>query len=169
MPFQISVIASKMGWTSAPFRALDFLCRAEPFFKRWHSFDEWENRRTGRAEHFVTGSGGFALAIHQMFLAQTQPEEWTLFSGIPADWTDVGFRRLGTSAGWTVSANLAEGRFVRVNASLVGEMAEEKFRLLVPENYEVLSSTTDSMERSSDGRFWILIWVRSEVSVTRDN
>ena len=116
LPYQLSATAAGIGRREGPTSAAGILRLAEPFIRDWHAVDEWENRRTGRADHFVTAAGGFATAIHHMLLAETAEGVWELFPGTPADWQNVSFEGLVTRNGWRISAELQKGRLIRAHA-----------------------------------------------------
>jgi hypothetical protein len=110
MPHQLSAVASRLELKEGPKSAKALLDQSEIFYKTWHAFDEWENRRTVRAKIFVTAAGGFCSAIHHMLLAETAEDTCTLFPGVPDDWKDVSFANLHTPHGWRVSAERRDGR-----------------------------------------------------------
>jgi hypothetical protein len=104
--------------------------QADSFFKGpWHAFDEWENRRTARAHIFVTSAGGFCTALHHLLLAETEPNVWSLWPGVPEEWTDLSFRNLHSRSGWIVSANRKNGRTVEVSAQPINQNADPEFTL----------------------------------------
>ena len=117
MPHQLSALASRLGETEGPGSAYQLLKDADIYYKTWHAFDEWENRRTARAKIFVTAAGGFCTAIHHLLLAEGEPGVLRIFPGIPDDWQDCAFERLTTSLGWTVSARLKGGKLVTLDAT----------------------------------------------------
>lgn len=127
LPHQASVVASQLGRREGPTSASGLLRAADGFYKPWHAYDEWENRRAVRAANFVTAAGGFATAMHHMLVAETSPGVWRLFAGAPEGWGEVGFRGLVTRAGWRVSARRQGGRVVEVEAERVGAEAAEEF------------------------------------------
>lgn len=106
---------------------------ADPFYKPWHAYDEWENRRSVRAATFVTAAGGFCLALHVQLLAETAPGEWSFYPGAPADWTDLSFDHLHPRVGWAVSARRKGGRTVSVSAFPICDKADPLFTLIVPD------------------------------------
>ena len=99
LPHQASVVASQLARSEGPGSGHALLRSADPFYKPWHAYHEWENRRSVRAATFVTGAGGFCLALHAQLLAETALGEWSLYPGAPADWTDLTFDHLHTRAG----------------------------------------------------------------------
>jgi hypothetical protein len=117
MPHQLSSLASRLGNHEGPRSAYALLKESDIFYKTWHAFDEWENRRTARAKIFVTAAGGFCTAIHHMLLAEGVPGLLRIFPGIPDDWQDCAFEGLTTPLGWTVSAHLKSGRIVQLDAT----------------------------------------------------
>jgi hypothetical protein len=129
LPHQASVVASQLGRRRGPASAAGLLRAADSFYKPWHAYDEWENRRAARAANFVTAAGAFATAMHHMLVAETRPGVWTLFAGAPEEWADVAFRGLVTRAGWRVTARRAGGNVTEVEAEPVGPEAEEIFAL----------------------------------------
>jgi hypothetical protein len=131
LPHQLSIVASQLGIMEGPSAAASLLRQADRFYKPWHAYDEWENRRTGRAEHFVTAAGGFATALHHMLIAETEAGLWTLFPGAPPEWKDLSFDNLHTRAGWIVSASLSGGVLQQITARPVGPAADPVFRLKV--------------------------------------
>jgi hypothetical protein len=154
LPHQLSVVASQLEMRQGSRSACALLRQADRFYKPWHAYDEWENRRTGRAEHFVTAAGGFATALHHMLLAETQAGLWSLFPGTPDEWQDLHLENLHTRAGWIVSASLRDGRLTHLEARPVGPAADPVFRLKIrhplsaplqsdaPVDNEVLGSST---------------------------
>ena len=116
LPHQLSASASQAGCRDGASSAAGILRAANAFYRSWHAVDEWENRRTGRADHFVTGAGAFATAIHHMLLAETGDGIWELFHGTPGEWSDVSFEGLVTRTGWRVSATLSGGALTEVRA-----------------------------------------------------
>jgi len=110
IPHQASIVASRLGRSAGPAGAAEILRHADTFYRPWHAFDEWENRRTTRCGYYVTSAGGFALAIQHLLLAETARGVWRLFPAVPGDWHDVSFRDLRIPAGWRVSAALVQGR-----------------------------------------------------------
>ena len=129
LPHQASVVASQLRQREGTASAAALLRSADVFYKPWHAFDEWENRRAVRAANFVTAAGGFCLAIHAMLLAETEPGVWELFPGIPADWEEAGFDHLHTRAGWKVSASLRGGKVESVSAEPAHAQASDQFVL----------------------------------------
>ena len=129
IPHQLSVVASQLQRRTGPTSAVELLRQADRFYKGNHAYDEWENRRTGRAETFVTAAGGFCTALHHMLLAETGEGEWSLFPGIPPAWRDVSFERLITRAGWVVSATLKDGELAGYEAKPVNERSADSFVL----------------------------------------
>lgn len=129
LPHQASVVASQLGRREGPTSASHLLRAADSFYKPWHAYDEWENRRTVRAANFVTAAGGFVTALHHLLLAETAPGVWSLFPGAPDDWSDLAFRRLITRAGWSVSAVRKAGKVIKVEAAPVGSEADATFVL----------------------------------------
>ena len=117
MPHQLSALASRLGQREGPRSAYALLKDADIFYKTWHAFDEWENRRTARAKIFVTAAGGFCTAIHHMLLAEGAPGVLRVFPGIPDSWHDCAFERLTTPLGWTISARLEGGKLVQLDAT----------------------------------------------------
>jgi hypothetical protein len=129
LPHQASVVASQLGLREGPASASGLLRAADSFYKPWHAYDEWENRRAARAANFVTAAGGFATAMHHMLVAETRPGVWTLFAGAPEGWRDVAFRGLVTRAGWRVTARREGGNVAEVEAEPVGAASEGIFAL----------------------------------------
>ncbi len=129
LPHQASVVASQLRRREGPASAAGLLRAADSFYKAWHAYDEWENRRAVRAANFVTAAGGFATAMHHLLIAETAPGVWTLFAGAPEAWGEVAFRGLLTRAGWRVSARREGGRVVEVEAEPVGAEAAAEFVL----------------------------------------
>ena len=127
LPHQASVVASQLGRREGPASAAGLLRAADSFYKPWHAYDEWENRRAVRAANFVTAAGGFATAMHHLLIAETRAGVWTLFAGAPATWSEVAFSGLVTRAGWRVSARRTGGRVVEVAAEPVGVEAAAEF------------------------------------------
>jgi len=115
MPHQLSAVASRLELREGPGSAHALLQQSEIFYKTWHAFDEWENRRTLRAKIFVTAAGGFCSALHHMLLAETDLDTYTLFPGVPEDWTDVSFNNLHTMHGWRISAQRKDGKVISVS------------------------------------------------------
>ncbi|HKJ90975.1 MAG TPA: hypothetical protein VJ960_07575 [Oceanipulchritudo sp.] len=116
MPHQLSCVASQLGRRDGPTGGASLLRQADRFFKCWHAYDEWENRRTARARIFVTAAGGFCTAIHHMLLSVREPRALLLFPGIPRSWQSCAFEGLTTPLGWTVSARLEAGKVSFVKA-----------------------------------------------------
>jgi len=116
MPHQLSCVASRIGRREGSSSAYQLLKEADRFYKTWHAYDEWENRRTVRAKIFVTAAGGFCTALHHMLLAQTDAHTLSLFHGIPPHWSDGSFENLTSALGWTVSATLKGGAVTRLRA-----------------------------------------------------
>ena len=116
MPHLFSIVASQLSRRAGPASAGELLRQADVFYKPWHAFDEWENRRTARAAIFVTAAGAFCSAIHAMLLAETGPGVWSLFPGIPEDWETLAFTDLRTRHGWRVSARLEGGKLIHCEA-----------------------------------------------------
>jgi len=129
LPQQLSAVASQMCRREGPTSAVGLLRQADEFYRDWHAFDEWENRRTGRADHFVTAAGGFATAIHHLLLAETEDGVWSLFPGIPGNWTSLRFDGLITRTGWKVSAELQDGALTHVHAEPAFANASPTLRL----------------------------------------
>ncbi|HEX8371567.1 MAG TPA: hypothetical protein VF585_02210 [Chthoniobacterales bacterium] len=129
LPHQASVVASQIRRAEGPTSAIALLRQADVFLKPWHAGDEWENRRSVRAAVFVTGAGGFCIALHHAVLAETEDQVWTLFPGIPAEWKDLAFDDLTTRAGWKVSARLANGKIVSLRAEPTHAAASAVFTL----------------------------------------
>jgi hypothetical protein len=129
LPHQLSATASGSRRREGPTGAVGILRTADAFYRDSHAVDEWENRRTGRSDHFVTAAGGFATAIHHLMLAETEPGVWELFPGTPRHWTDVSFERLVTRHGWRVSASLEAGELVEVRAEPAHGLAAESLTL----------------------------------------
>ncbi|MFW6213606.1 MAG: hypothetical protein ACOC8L_11960, partial [Spirochaetota bacterium] len=123
LPHQLSATAAQLGRREGAASAAGVLRLADHFYRDWHAIDEWENRRTGRAETFVTGAGGFATAIHHLLLAETSNGVWELFPATPESWKDVSFDGLVTRTGWRISATLAGGRLVHVSAERAHDRA----------------------------------------------
>lgn len=132
LPHQASVVASQLQRSQAYY----LLRHADSFYKTWHAYDEWENRRTARAANFVTAGGGFATAIHHMLLAETRPGEWSLFPGVPSHWRDLAFDKLRTRNGWTVSARMRDGRIQDVQARPTHADAATELKLIGLKNEE---------------------------------
>lgn len=134
LPHQASVVASQLGRREGPTSASELLRGADAFYKPWHAYDEWENRRSARAWHFVTAAGGFCTAIHHMLAAETGPGIWSLFAATPTAWRDVSFRELRLRCGWTVSAGMENGVTVsfEVRATHVSADTEIRFHLPNP-------------------------------------
>ena len=129
LPHQASVVASQLQRREGPASASSLLRQADSFYKGYHAYDEWENRRTGRAENFVTAAGGFCTALHHLLLAETAERVWSLFPGIPPEWGDLSFRNLHTRAGWVVSAELKDGKLGAWSAEPAGPGASPAFTL----------------------------------------
>jgi hypothetical protein len=129
LPHQLSATASAVRHREGATGAAGILRLADAFYRDWHAVDEWENRRTGRADHFVTAAGGFATAIHHMLLAETAEGVWELFPGIPPECTNVAFEGLVTRNGWRISARLHNGRLENVEACPLHDRAPRKLRL----------------------------------------
>jgi hypothetical protein len=129
LPHQLSATASMAGSREGAASGAGILRLADAFYRQWHAVDEWENRRTGRADHFVTGAGGFATAIHHLLLAETKQGVWELFPGTPREWQDVAFEGLITRNGWRVSARLEKGKLVQVEAEPAHDSADEVLNL----------------------------------------
>jgi len=110
LPHQASIVASQLCRPEA----VVLLRQADAFYKCWHAYDEWENRRLARAAVFVTAAGGFCTALHHLLLAETGPGVWSLFPGIPEEWQDVAFQNLLTRHGWRISARREAGRVVHL-------------------------------------------------------
>ncbi|GEM_PF-2864230 len=144
LPQQLSAVASQMGRREGPTSATGLLRQADEFYRDWHAYDEWENRRTGRADHFITSAGGFATAIHHLLLSETEDGIWSLFPGIPEEWTSLKFEGLITRNGWKVSAELNDGQITFLHAEQAFDTAAPSLRLgchfsgpAVPEGTEV--------------------------------
>lgn len=116
MPHQMSCVASQLGRRDGPTGGAALLRQADLYYKCWHAYDEWENRRTARAKIFVTAAGGFCTAIHHMLLSVSEPRTLLLFPGIPGSWRSCAFEGLTTPLGWTVSARLEAGKVSFVKA-----------------------------------------------------
>ena len=129
LPHQASVVAAQLQRTRGPAAAAAILRQADSFYKANHAYDEWENRRTGRAETFVTAAGGFCTAIHHLLLAETAPGIWSLFPAIPPEWKTLSFQNLHTRAGWVVSAELRDGKLASYNARPVSPTTADPFIL----------------------------------------
>jgi hypothetical protein len=129
LPHQASIVASQLGKSEGPTSAAQLLRNADSFYKTWHAYDEWENRRTARAAVFVTAAGGFCTAIHAMLLAETETGVWSLFPGIPGDWRDLKFTNLHTRNGWKVSAELKDGLIIHCEATPAHPNAAKEFIL----------------------------------------
>ena len=110
IPHHAAIVASRLRRSRGPAGAAAILRHADTFYRPWHAFDEWENRRTTRCGYYVTSSGGFALAIQHLLLAETARGVWRLFPAVTEDWRDASFRDLRIHAGWRVSAALVDGR-----------------------------------------------------------
>lgn len=132
MPHQLSIVASQLQRTSGFGNAWEMLEQTEVFYKTWHAFDEWENRRAARAKIFVTAAGALCTAIHHLLIAETAPHCWTLFPGIPQDWKDVSFQRLRIRDGWTVSATLEQGNVVSFEATPTHTDAVATLTIFIP-------------------------------------
>jgi hypothetical protein len=145
LPHQLSAAASQAGCRDGAESAAGILRAADAFYRSWHAVDEWENRRTGRADHFVTGAGAFATAIHHMLLAETESGVWELFPGTPTEWRDISFDGLITRTGWRVSATLSDGALTHVSAVPAHERANSVLRL---------TSAFDGPARPTGGRIW---------------
>jgi len=117
IPHHASIVASRLRRSRGPAGAAAILRHADTFYRPWHAFDEWENRRTTRCSYLVTAAGGFALAIQHLLLAETERGVWRLFPAIPEDWREVSFRDLRIHAGWRISAALQAGRLVSWSAA----------------------------------------------------
>ena len=129
IPHQLSALASRLGLNDGPISAASILREADVFYKTWHTFDEWENRRTARAKVFVTAAGGFCTAIHHMLLAEGAQSVLRIFPGIPAEWKNVSFRNLNTPLGWRISATLENGRITALEAVPTHEQAFQPLEL----------------------------------------
>jgi hypothetical protein len=116
LPHQASIVASQLGRRDGPSSAFNILKAANAFYKPWHAYDEWENRRAVRAENFVTAAGGFATAIHHLLAAETKPGIWGVFAAIPPEWTNVSFSLLRLRCGWTLSAEMKDGYTISFRA-----------------------------------------------------
>ncbi len=127
LPHQASVVASQLGMCEGEMCAALLLRVADGFYKPWHAYDEWENRRAARAANFVTAAGGFVTALHHMLIAETRPGVWRVFAGAPQSWAEVSFSGLITRAGWRVAGRRAAGKEVEILAEPVGNEAEETF------------------------------------------
>lgn len=132
LPHQASVVTSQLGRREGPTGAAALLRGADAFYKPWHAYDEWENRRAVRAANFITAAGGFATALHHLLVAETSPGVWSLFPATPSDWRDVSFRDLRLRCGWTVSATLADGLTTRFEARPTHAHAAPDVRFRLP-------------------------------------
>ncbi len=133
LPHQMSVVGSMLGRRTGPSSGHELLRQADVFYKPWHAFDEWENRRTGRAENFVTAAGGFASALHNLLLTEVRDGIWGLLPGAPESWANVAFSNLVTRSGWRVSVEFKEGQVSRLDAKKVNAASEPELRLQLPE------------------------------------
>ena len=124
IPHHASIVASRLGRSQGPAGAAGILRHADSFYRPWHAFDEWENRRTVRCNYLVTAAGGFALAIQHLLLAETERGVWRLFPAIPEDWRDVSFRDLHVHAGWRISAALEARRLTTWSAAPAHDRAQ---------------------------------------------
>jgi hypothetical protein len=129
IPHQLSALASRLGLNEGPISAASILKEADVFYKTWHAFDEWENRRTARAKVFVTAAGGFCTAIHQMLLAEGEQDTLRIFPGIPPEWRNASFRNLSTQLGWRVSATLENGRITALDVAKIHDNAVGNIKL----------------------------------------
>jgi hypothetical protein len=129
IPHQLSALASRLGLNEGPISAASILREADVFYKTWHAFDEWENRRTARAKVFVTAAGGFCTAIHHMLLAEGEQGTLQIFPGIPPDWRNASFHNLNTPLGWRVSATLEDGRITALEAVKLHDEAVPSIQL----------------------------------------
>jgi hypothetical protein len=129
IPHQLSALASRLGLNDGPISAASILREADVFYKTWHTFDEWENRRTARAKVFVTAAGGFCTAIHHMLLAEGAQGVLRIFPGIPSQWKNASFRNLNTPLGWRISATLENGRITDLEAVPTQEQALQPLEL----------------------------------------
>jgi hypothetical protein len=136
LPHQASVVASLLQRREGPASAAGILRHADAFYKTWHAVDEWENRRTARAAVFVTGAGGFCLAIQHLLLAEDTLGTVAVFPSTPAAWQDVSFRDLRTRSGWRISAQLKGGAVVVLEAQPQHERATPELRVCLPDGSE---------------------------------
>ncbi len=123
LPHQQSIVAAMLQRREGPSSAVGLLRQADAFYRPWHAFDEWENRRTGRADHFITAAGGFASAIHHLLLAETTEGIWSLFPATPPDWKELSFKHLVTRNGWQLSASMKEGTLEQLEATPLHDQA----------------------------------------------
>ena len=145
LPHQASVVASQLGRREGPTGASELLRAADRFYKPWHAFDEWENRRSVRAATFVTAAGGFCTSIHHMLVAETGAGTWSLFPGVPAEWSDVAFSNLHTRSGWSVSARREGGLTVFVEVRPTHAHARQGTSLRIPDpSPEVRAAVLDA-------------------------
>lgn len=152
LPHQASAVASQLCRESGPSGATQLLRQADLFYKPWHAFDEWENRRSVRAAVFVTAAGGFCLAIHHVLIAETEKNLWRLFAGAPTDWLDVSFTDLYTRAGWKVSSRREGGQVTLIHAFPVHNHALETLNLEVENlhpSLQITGQTVGSITRLS--------------------
>lgn len=110
LPHQASIVASQLQIKEGPQSAVEILRQADAHYRNFHAVDEWENRRVGRPPLFVTGSGGFCSAIHNILVSETAPNTWTLFPAVPSDWKDLSFENIVLRNGWKVSARMENGK-----------------------------------------------------------
>ena len=127
LPHQASIVASQLGRQDG----VGLLRHADAFYKPWHAYDEWENRRLARASTFVTAAGGFCTALHHLLLAETAPDVWSLFPAVPKEWKDVAFTHLKTRSGWSISARRESGRVITLDALPAHSLAAPVLRLMV--------------------------------------
>lgn len=151
LPHHASIVASQLRRAAGPAGAAQLLRDADAFYKPWHAFDEWENRRAVRAANFVTAAGGFCLAVHAMLLAETAPGRWSLLPGAPAAWTDLSFRDLHTRAGWIVSARVASGYVVELSARPAHPRAQVPFLLELSRPHPALAAAASSFGVNTGG------------------
>jgi len=147
LPHQASIVASQLGRAEGPLSACSLLRQADEFYKTWHAFDEWENRRTARAAIFVTAAGAFCLAVNHLLLSETGEGIWTAFAAVPDAWQEVSFRDLHTTAGWRISAKRAGGKIVAADAHPIHGQAKP-IRLVLPFPHPSLPAPTGSSVRA---------------------
>jgi hypothetical protein len=132
LPHQASVVASQLGRREGPTGAAALLRAADAFYKPYHACDEWENRRSVRAQYFVTAAGAFCTSIHHMLVAETASNVWSLFPATPPEWHNIAFRDLYLRCGWSVSARMEAGYTVEFSFKPTHKGAHPRVAFLLP-------------------------------------
>lgn len=132
LPHQASVVASQLSRRSGPTSAAALLRGADAFYKPYHAYDEWENRRSARAQYFVTAAGAFCTAIHHMLAAETASRIWSIFAATPPEWQNISFSDLRLRCGWTISARMEDGLTVDFSGKKTHPAADSRVTFLIP-------------------------------------